>query len=139
MRDGFRLEDAKRIWPREIIYEAGRAGEDNSIVESFLYYVVAETPMGARFRHDFIFNSTKHHDDCEFGCWTRDREGDSDRCEAFANRIQAHLDAGGSLDPTHWTSIQGSYCSEAWDESLELELEREEDAREEQRFGHWSC
>lgn len=109
---------------REWDFLAGRSNEDNTEMIGTQYCVVAEDQEGYRWQHSFTFMSGDMvFDDLGFNHWRQDRKSDVSRAEALIARIEAHLKAGGSLNPEHWNQIQGCYGSMAWDESLEVALE----------------
>lgn len=113
---------------REWDFLAGRSNEDNTEIIGTQYCVVVEDQEGYRWLHHHVFMSGEMiFDDDGFNHWHQDRKADAGRAQALADRIKAHLEAGGSLNPEHWVETQGCYGSAAWDESLEMALEAQED------------
>lgn len=131
-----KLTEATYVNIQEDQFDAGYHPEDgpgmwgeNRILGS-IFRVVVETPDGYRFAHSHTFSDGCHWeynpDGSGDGGFVRDHEAGA-KADAFAERIQAHLNAGGSLNPAHWTPIQGCYGSAGWDEQAEIDLERMEE------------
>jgi len=123
-----KLEDAKFITMHDDLFEAGR-DEDGEVVHGNIYFILAETPDGFRFQLDrrFVNEPRTEYADDDSGCWryvTNTTVGP--RAEALMNRIQAHVDGGGKLDPIHWAPTQGCYGTLGRDEAEELALEIQE-------------
>lgn len=79
------------------------------------FFVSFATSKGRRFHHEVSFASVELAHDAEYGSFYR-RVWDAEaRAEAFAARIQAHLDAGGKLDATRWEEVAPVYGSEAYE------------------------
>lgn len=121
-----KLTDATTIDMLDHLFAAGR-NEDGEQVLGHVFIIVAETPDGFRFELDHRFcdntrQAWESDEDGSYPYWTCDRDTQA-RAEAFMARIQAHLDAGGKLDPAHWTPTQGCYGSRGWDEQAEFALE----------------
>ncbi len=104
------------IFVRTDIVCIARHWEDNSAVLASSYYVVIEHEDGARLAHHFRFIDRKieYTEDGE-PCYPR---LDSPELEAKANalrdQIEAHLKAGGKLDPELWNEVDPRYGSSAY-------------------------
>ena len=124
-----RLEDVTIISSRDWLYSAGRGTEDGTVVEGVRCYLIAETPDGFRFQHNYNFctGRVEQSDPDGFDFWCHEnRVEDEAKMEAMIAKVQAHVDAGGKLDPDCWFEIQGCYGSAGWDEQAECELEARE-------------
>lgn len=95
-----------------------RGEEGPEVAERF--FVSFVTSKGRRFYHEVSFPSVElAHDDEEGSFYRRVWDAEA-RAEAFAARVQAHLDAGGKLDGRRWEEVQPVYGSEAY-EAFEAE------------------
>ena len=124
-----KLTDATTITVREDVFGMRACTEfAPGILEGTKFFIVAETPDGFRFEHSHTFcTGTKEANEDGFESWFQDRAADAATASAFADRVQAHINAGGSLGPDFWSPIQGAYCSAAWDSQAETERERREE------------
>ena len=78
------------------------------------FFVEVQTAKGRRFRHEFSFPSVAlacHEDGERFYCRIADAQN---KAQALANRVEAHLKAGGKLDQDRWNEGAPAYGSEAY-------------------------
>jgi len=128
---GYRLEDVDFVTIREDLYDAGYHPEDgpqNPVYGSH-YFIVAATVKGARYQSKVVFSNNKHivvtpePDGQDWIHWDEDTQA-VHQAEATAEWLNRMVKQGVKLDPNKWERIQGCYGSPAWDESLEVEIER---------------
>lgn len=69
-----------------------------------------------------VFFVTAEHDNGEIEAH---EFGSTEEAEAQAllDKVRAHVEAGGTLDPDRWLPWRARYGSSAWDEGAELERE----------------
>lgn len=114
-----KLTDATMADMLDHLYEAGR-NEDGELVYGHVFIIIAETPDGFRFELDTrISDNTRAVADEDGFFFTSDHDA-QDRALALVAKIQAHLEAGKTLDANHWTPCQGCYGSAGWDEFAEF-------------------
>lgn len=99
------------------VYSVGY-GEDGE-KHSEVFYVVAEADNGSRWAHMVSFQGARKVavDDPEFPMpfYFKDiREEAKAAAEKLAERVRAHLAAGGKLDASRWGSIDPRYGSDAY-------------------------
>ena len=109
------LTDIKEVHVSSKVYEATRNTEDGVPFTAECYFVEGETEDGFRFRHTRNFlggaNSTQ-----EDGWTVVDdvRKEAMAEAQTLADRINAHLRAGGSLGEEHWRETHPVYGSPAY-------------------------
>jgi len=122
-----KLTDATSISVNGHIFEAGRSLEDGTQIVGEHFFILVETDDGFRFRNSrSICSGQMHYTEDGFNVWQQDVDADTARAQVQADKIAAHLEAGGSLNPEYWQRVQGGYGSAGWDEQAEIELERRE-------------
>ena len=100
--------------PRSDLYQAGLT-EDGEAYIAEVFYVVAQAPDGSRWAHDELFRGCAvHHDDEGYEVFGDVRDLALHRCERLTARTEAHVAAGGRLDPAHWNEIDPAYGSAAY-------------------------
>ena len=78
------------------------------------FFVEVQTAKGRRFRHEVSFPSVAlacHEDGERF---YRRVEDAQDKAQALADRVEAHLKAGGKLDWDRWNEDAPVYGSQAY-------------------------
>ncbi len=79
------------------------------------FFVSFETSKGRRFQHEASFPACELADDVEEGVTYYRRVWDAaDKAEALADRVRAHVAAGGKLDADRWLEVQPVYGSDAY-------------------------
>jgi hypothetical protein len=123
------LHKVVEVFVMDWLFEAGRSLDDGSLIVGRRFYVVAQTPSGHRFAHCRSFCSGRLEEDYAelYQSYTQDWRKDEADAQAYADEVQAYVDAGGKLDLDYWNPIQGAYGTRGWDEAEELALEREEE------------
>ncbi len=87
-------------------------GDGPQAVERF--FVLFETSKGRRFQHEVSFPSVELAHDAEEGPYYRRVWDAADKAEALADRVRAHVAAGGKLDADRWVEVQPAYGSDAY-------------------------
>lgn len=108
---------ALSVFVRDDLVQVGVDWEDGEAVLARSLYVVAEAPDGRRWGHDRSFLDRVRGYDVEEGqaFWARRPDGEADaEAAALLARVEAHLAAGGSLDPAHWVEVDPAYGSAAY-------------------------
>lgn len=98
------------------LYNAGLTA-DGEPFEAEMYYVQATAPNGRRWMHQEPFygavaGTNEFTGEPEF---IDVRDQASARAEKLANKIRAHIAAGGLLDGAHWFEKDPVYGSAAYD------------------------
>lgn len=107
--------------------------EDGTEAISECYYVMAEAPDGRRWNHVVPFHGSKAVFDEEIGAnyYPDLRDEAREKAQTLADRVTAHLKAGGQLNPAHWVEDRPRYGSTAYQEldstGYFRDLEKQED------------
>jgi hypothetical protein len=98
------IKDVAHIYISEWDFEySNPCAEEPSDNIATSYYVTVANDYGNTWHHKWILKSNEvgHHEA-------------RDRVEKMLDRIQSHLEAGGSIDLDHWGEGTPMYGSEAW-------------------------
>jgi hypothetical protein len=98
---------------REDLYEAGLTEDGEQYIGS-LFYVFIEKVDGSRFRHYKTFKGCKaaHDEDHKYFIDLSVQARDAVR--SLCDRIEKHLESGGSLNMDLWSEMAPRYGSEAY-------------------------
>ncbi|MNH59348.1 hypothetical protein D3C73_111780 [compost metagenome] len=92
--------------------------EDGEAVLAERFYVCVEAPNGQRWVHNVKFDSTKAVDggeECDGMFFFPDQSQEAKAAiQILCDRVEAHLKAGGTLDPAMWSGTDPRYGSEAY-------------------------
>lgn len=90
--------------------------EDGQDYIGLVWYVIFETEGGRRFAHGHRFYSTKaeYCDDVGAMVFPDQSQEAQDGAEQLAERIKAHIVAGGKLDRAAWSEVDPRYGSDAY-------------------------
>lgn len=99
------------------LFKAG-VTEDGADYLGERFYVVVEAPNGQRWVHNVKFDSTKAVDggeECDGMVFFPDQKQEAqDAIQILCDRVEAHLKAGGKLDPAMWSETDPRYGSDAY-------------------------
>lgn len=106
------MEEIAKVFVRIWAVCVGRS-EDGEDIIADVFNVVAEAADGSRVVHFHAFPSGDWVNTPAGQAFARHSEGEV-RARALADRVSAHLEAGGRLNPDHWAPTEPAYGSEAW-------------------------
>lgn len=102
--------------------------EEGHDVVGLRFYVTLTDEAGHRWRHFATFNTSEVKTGfSEFDGFLEvnvldNRDVDGARAQKLANAVNAHLAAGGTVNPDCWLPTDTVYGSAAWDREDEAEL-----------------
>ncbi len=111
-----------RVFVRGSLFDTFDRTEDGNPIYGEAWGIYAENEYGERVQNiDADFCDLKKYDgprvENEWDpVWQHDPKG-LERAERFAERVQAHIDAGGKLNLDHWHQVDPCYGSPAYSDS----------------------
>lgn len=104
------------------LYLAGRA-DDGMPYHAEMYYVYVECKNGERYCHTTVFRGcTVHVDEEGYNHFQDVRETAKADAQRLADRVQAALQAGKTLNMAYWVAIDPCYGSDVYvDQGIELQ------------------
>tara|TARA_R110002051_G_scaffold115352_3_gene188432 strand:- start:2980 stop:3375 length:396 start_codon:yes stop_codon:yes gene_type:complete len=110
------------VFVRGSLFDTFDRTEDGNPIYGESWGIYAENDYGERLLHTASdFCDLKKYDGPRVeGEWEPDWSHDPkgiERAERFAERVQAHIDAGGAIDPERWYHADPRYGSHAYGDS----------------------
>ncbi|AXQ69030.1 hypothetical protein HOU02_gp179 [Caulobacter phage CcrBL9] len=102
---------------RDDLVQVGTHWEDGEPEFARVITVYLQAPDGSRIIHDYRFTTRgpQTQDGDGMPCWPQlDIEAVVTEAQAFRDKVEAHLKAGGRIKREHWREIDPAYGSRAY-------------------------